>query len=659
MARILQKPEELNVLAFKDFRSLKSDPFVGTSFEETLKLMIKYASKNKVDLPELMNRLSNTDFSAQIVARIYGDIRRNIARLDKVIIPSILFDFIDSSIIASNMGALNPQQINIIKMLHLSVFKEWGAVIDQMVPTAVETFDKLTPTGEEIVRDMIRVVITNSVNGLKLEALPRERISSPIVVQKLNEMYVTAHNAFVNVNNIQMQFQVVLDVLKDWLNDTLKFKFIVNNPAFEALTRNFTLVKMALESDVPSMLKDMDGWFVEQSIQAVNEYLRSDDAEIRVYKMSDVASVINTYRMVNDKIKQLKSVLVIPNYRDVKFIHWFHRTVDIGKNFSRLLTYRDPTDLVESSVKKLSLSFLEDQLVSMMQDAVQYVSDLNTGFTFNSLIDSKLEDDLLLYAAIVRSNQIKLEQGSIEFHYPIDQSIVVANQFDVGTFEVGRIARTPSAVIVVAFSGKQPENHTAYPVRIQTLEKFAETHLIMTEQRDINTRSMNDEFVVKDTYYRNGEKEGRQKSVKLENFIFNGDPLTLLKVSYSPVLTEGATALMVMISEQMKAVQKIPFIRTRMLQAFWLSIKEVSSSPQFAYASSNYRRFVGAEIDPMRPDDSGRNYVMSTISLFRILYSLGTGIDAGVLTESLNQIFTGEVDVMGILTDAEIVRLAT
>lgn len=658
MARTINNPGEMTVLGYKDFVSITHYPFVGNSLAETLQLMVRFAHKKKVELPVLLNKLSGSMFAIHLTSKIYGDIRRHIPRLEKVIIPSILFDFIDSSVTQANL-TMTEHEITLIKMLHLSIFKQWDAVVEQRVPAVFERQTKFAPTDEELLSDMIRVRIASSVKDIDAVSLPREKISAAIVIKTLNEMYVSLHNAVITTHNVADQFRTVIDIVKEWANGELKMTQLLGHSVFQSMISNFSLIKMAMDSNNTNSLTHKDGWFINSALEAMSEYLRSDQADIQLYRISDVASVVSIYRFINDHTKQVKKVTMIPNMRDVKFVHWFSRGINIGTDFSLFTSHRDPSELIEKVFSGMSISFLEDQLLKTSADVVQMMSDLSSGFTFRTLVDPDLEADFVIFSAMAKSDSVIINDRSMEYNYRVDSSVVITKEHSVGTYEFGGMARSSSPVSVLAYSGKVIDASRPYPIRTQTIEKAASEYFVMSDQVESYVRPLSTVYSIKDRYYENGLLAGKVKSLTLGDIIYNGDPISLLNVATSPALATTVSRLMNEIVNELTVAENSPHIRSRLFMTIWASIRDISQQPNFIYAASNFRRFMDIEVDLVRPEEAAKNYVLSTISMFRMLYALSTGVSIDVPNSFVNAIFEGGIDVVGLLTDAEMIRLST
>lgn len=668
MANIMKVSNDMTVLGFKDFISIKHLPFVGKNFQETMELVIRYSLRNKVDLSKVLNQLSQNNFHTALITRVFGDVRRFVPKLDKVLMPTLLFAFIESSLTQAGIN-FTSAEINVVKMMHLSLFSQWGAVIESSLPAAVAYYDKLTPTVTDLQEDMIRVFMTKRAAEFVVPDLPRERISAPLVAQILLDVYTDVQRSVVTVNNISEHVKVVLDVLRDYLTDSMRFDKLHSDPQFQAFSTNFTLLSFAKMFTEKSELRKYDGWFVASSIREVTDYLRSEEADITVYRVRDLAAICTSYRMVNENTKQIKATLLTPNFRLVNWAHWFYRELAYGDRFSKLFTFRDPTGVISDSVKALSPEFLETQLVATIYDFSQYDMRNDSSFTSFNLLPAKDANDLKMAMALSKSNFIRFDLGpieapesngnSVEFFYEIDDAIVTAFAADVVKMDSVRVAKTFSPDAVIAYSKVQLESSIAYPLKIQTLEFAAKDSMLDTTSLRIHGTPLNTEIVMRDTYYEGGKPIAKGGHVKTSDFIFNGDPLFLINISYSSYLTSAIDNLLVSLIDAMGIASSISHVKARLLNNVWMSIKKHSNSNEFEWAASNFRRLIDVPIDPRAPQDATRNYVKSVLAFFRFSYILGTSVNPENLAKFMNLVFDGQIDIIGMLTDADIKKIAT
>lgn len=658
MAQIIKMTKDISALSFKHYVSIKSFPFIGSSFPETLSLAIRYAKKSNIDIAVVFNKLSAANFATQLVTRVFGDVRRTVARLEKVLIPSILFSFIDSAISATNL-TLTKKEVVIVKMIHLSLFKQWGAVVDSSIPASVSIYDKLTPSREELLMDMIRVFTTNKSLDFIPKDLPKDRVSAPLVAQHLLDIYTDLHTAIVNINNIDDQMRVIFAVLKTYIQDEMVFPHLHSDPSFMAMTNNITLVNMALSQDTTATVSKFDGWFVDQSIKSFNEYIRSEAADIVIYSIDQLASTHSAYRFVNENNKQVKAIMVTPNFKEVKWAHWFHRELAYGDQFVKLLKFRDPSGIIEPTTKTLSPGFLEEQLVTTLSDLVQYMPDLKSGYSQIDLMPPGIKKDMLQYLAMSRSEHISITKDGIEFYYRLDDALVTTHDISVTRFDSTKVARTFDPWNVIAYSGKIPTSSLAFPMRVQTLELISEGVMFVKEDIIDQGLALNTAINMNDSFYVDGVPIGLGVAVTVKDFIFNGDPIELIKISYSKYLTSTIENLIDNLTAYMVATQSISHIKARIFQNFWAAIKKNATTQEFEWAASNYRRLLEVRMDPTRPQDASRNYVKSVVALTRFAFALGTNVSIDKLTTMMNGIFEGQIDIVGMLNDNEIARITT
>jgi flavin reductase (DIM6/NTAB) family NADH-FMN oxidoreductase RutF len=657
MPQILNQPSELTALAYKDYVSVVSRPFIGSTFGETLSLIIRKAVSFKIDFASLMNKLSGSTFAEQLVAKSYGDIRRTIPKIEKTIIPSVFFDFIDSAI--ANTGAdFSDDERVIIKMLHLSIFKSWNAVLDQDPPATLVNYDQLTPARNDLINDMIRVYRSKEISRMEIKPLPSERVSAPIIVDSLMTIYASILTNIVSADNISRKVDAILGAIVLWINDSLEHTSIATSPNFVALTRNITLVKMAQKqftlANVPKTVVN-DAYFIDLAIKDFQEYLRDDSADLRAYRVQDLAATHHVNRYMNHKSKTVKAVLIAPNYDDLKLIQWFHKRISIGSSYVKLLTSTDPTGVITGVTAALDHKFFASELTKVMGDLAQHT--IGDGVT-TRVIKAPKGDDFLTYLALTRSEQAKLVGSDLEFVYKMDESITIESHLiSAGRTDVGALARSKSAFAVCTFSGKQPQDAIPFPLRVQTVEKYADTNLL--PKGFITGHAINQPVKMRDSYMVNDKEVVNQKPVSLADIIFTGVPMDLMFVAYSDIFSDVISELVKALNSCLLLAPSMSYMRVRAANNIWLAIKGFEKSTDFGYHSSSFRNFLDIPIDPSKPADAARNFVQSNLAMARMMLHIGTGADLGAVSDLLQTVFSGKLDAISLITEAEIARISS
>lgn len=656
MPKTLHKPSELTALAFKDYVSIVSRPFMEPNFGDTLLNIIRSATYRDVDLSKLMDKLSGSAFAEQLVTRCYGDIRRSIPRIEKTLIPNVLFDFIDDAISRTNIELSEDENI-FVKMLHLAIFSGWGAVINQAVPTNLTDYNRLTPDRKALVTDMIRVFRSKDLGKFQLKELPKERTTAPIIVDALLSIYAELAIEIVAVDNTGRKVDAVLGAIVLWLNDQLVHSHIVNAQAFQSLVNNITLLKMALKHFTPETAPKTvtnDSYFLDMAIKDMGEYLRNDLSDIRVYRVSDLASTHSVHRFINSKSKFLKGVIVSPNLDDVKFIQWFFKKIGVGTQYARLIGTSDPTSMISAAVSTLDHRFFSNELLRAMGDISQHMVGDGVATEFIKAPDG---DEYLMYCALARAEQLRIDSKVFEYVYKMDSQISIESHTIASVkTDVGQLARTNSAMAVCAMSEKQPTEHTPFTLRRQTVEEFAPNYLV-SKKLDIG-KAIDNEFKFTDSYKVEGENKVFSKPVKLSDIVFSGSPISLINVAYSPILSGILGGYVKSLHSKILMASSLPHIKLRVANNVWLAIKSFEKTTDFGYHAANYRYFHEIPIDPGRVADAARNLIQSNLAMVRILLNIGTGVDGRIMTEFFSTTFLGTLDSMSIISEAEIARIA-
>lgn len=662
MAELIKVTSEMSILWFKDFSSLKGRNFVEEDFKNTMNNMVRYSLRNSVDINGLLNRLSLTNFHTNLVARVFGDIRRFIPKLEKVLMPSLLFSFIDTSLAASGL-ALSSPEINIVKMIHLAMFKKWGAVIDTSLPASVEKFDHMFPTVDNLVADMYRVMLTKRATEYTLPDLPKEKISAPLVAQMMLDTYVEIQNQLVTLNNVRDHINVVLHVLNGYIKNELEFPHLQNDMQFRSLTSNFTLLRMASSHNAPLAPSKYDGWFISAAIKEFIEYLRTDYSDIGLYKLSDIANICTVNRMINEKSKLVKAVLVTPNLGPIKWTHWFHRTIAYGDQLSKLVTYKDPTSIIAGCFNAMNPTFLQEQLIATMIDIANHDFRSDMSFDFTSLIDPRFEKELHILIALSKSEYFRWKANdknlSIEYYYEVDDAVVTVGNATIVTMDTIRVARSTAPSIVMAYSKKQLSSTTAFPIVNQTLEFAAKDALLFTDEIVGHSKPIDRTVTVGDKYFSEGGESVITSDLTFSSFLFSGESLTFISVSYSDYLTKYLDLLISTLISAITVSSNISYVRVRLLNNFWISMKRNAITNEFEWLASSFRRHLDISMTPTRIQDTSRNYVKSLVALFRMAYVVGTNVETIKFTQFINELFESQIDVIGLITDSEIKRLST
>lgn len=662
MAQMQKITNDMTVLAFKNYTSSAKFPFIGENFAETMTNVMRYSLKNNVNIADVVRRLANANFHTNLVARVYGDVRRMINRLEKVLIPSLLLSFIDSSLSASGLS-LTKHERTVVSMLHMAIFKQWNALIATPLPATITRYDKLIPTIEDLVSDMVRVTITQRIAEFKLPDLPSEKISAPLVAQTFLEIYSDIQRQLVTVNNVQAHVQTVLASIKGYINDNIVHVHLLKDPQFMALANNLTLLTMAAEHSGDVAPSRYDGWFASTAISEVTDYLLKTDADIQVYSLSEIASTLNVTRSVNDNTKQLKGVLITPNYNGMKWIQWFHRNLSYGSDFVRMITFRDPTSVVTNSLGIMPPDFVESQVISTMLDMAQYDNGADASLSIINLLPPAVARDLMTIAAAYRSNFVKMDPAddkknvAIEFYYELDDSIVSSFSDNVIRMDTLRVARTYLPEIVCAYSKKQISATSLFPIKSHTLEIVAKDSLLPTELTENHSFSMDAELHLSDSYLIEGVSTARSAKIKLSDFLFNGDPISLISVAFSPHLTESLDLLLTSWLALLTASQSVSHIKVRAFTTVWNRMRTDLLTGEFEWLASNYRRHIEVPINPRLPQDATNNYLKSMLAMFKFTYILGTSANSDLVNDLVNTLFDSKVDIIGLMSDQDIRRL--
>lgn len=656
MPKTLHRPNEMTALAYKDYVSIVSRPFMDKTVGDTLLNIIRAATYRDVDLAQLMDKLSGSSFAEQLVTKCYGDIRRSLPKIEKTLIPNVLFDFIDDALSRTNITVSEDEAV-FIKMLHLAIFSSWGAVINQAVPTNVTNYSKLTPDRKGMVTDMIRVFRSKDLVNFKVKELPKDRTTAPIIVDALLTVYAELAVEIVAVDNTARKVDAVLGAIVLWINDSLIHSHIVNNQAFQSLVNNMSLIRMALKhftvDTVPRTVLS-DSYFLDMAIKDMSEYLRSEQSDIRVYRVAELAATHNVHRFINQKSKFLKGVLVAPNFDDIKFIQWFHKRIGVGNHYVRLISSADPTSMISAAVSTLDHKFFANELLRAMGDISQHMVGDGVATEFFKAPDG---DDFLIYAALVRSEQVRVDVKSIEYVYKMDDQISIdSHSLASVKTDVGQLARTTSAMAVCAMSGKQPTDYIPFPLRKQTVEDFATSYLL---PKNVEVgKALDNEYKFKDSYRVEGEDKLFSKPTKLSDIVFSGTPVSLVNVAFSPVLKDILGRYVASLHSKILMADSLPHIKLRIANNVWLAIKSFEKTTDFGYHAANYRHFHEIPIDPMRVSDAARNLIQSNLAMVRILLNIGTGVSEDVMSTFFQTVFNGTLDSMSIISESEIARIA-
>jgi hypothetical protein len=578
-------------------------------------------------------------------------------RIEKTLLPNVFFEFVDDAL-ESVGGDFTDNERVFVKMLHLSIFKTWGAMIEQNVPANIAVYDVLTPTRKSLISDMIRVHKIKELKSLTIKPLPSERITAPIIVDALMTIYAELIVSLVATDNIAKKVDAVLATIVLWIHDKLPNAYVATLPAFVAITRNITLVRMAQKhftiDNIPKGVIN-EGWMVDYSIKDFNEYLRSDAADIKVFRVSELAATHSVNRFINSKTKSLKGVLVVPNIEDLKFVQWFHKQINIGSSYAKLIPTNDPTSVMGAIAEGLGHKFVHSQLVRTMSDIAQHTKlDAIT----TEIINAPHGEDFLMYCALVRSETVKLEGQDIIYAYKMDDALTLdAHNMSAGLTDVGQIVRTKYPMAVCSFSARQQIETIPFQLRIQTVERIAEQYLIPSDFEAGSSVSRSFKFL--DNYFVEGEARSFQEAISLEDIVFTGSSLALVNVTFSEYLSQLTSTMISSLVAKIKMAPQLSHLTVRLANDIWLAFKSVEKNSEFMFHATNFRHKLQIPIDPSRPDEAAKNYVQSSLALTRMLLSIGTGVEAKVIADLFNIAFTGKHDALSLISDAELTRIAT
>lgn len=622
----IRDPKTMTMFMDKTAVGIRVYPMYAATYQENVELIVDYAIQNNIDMIKLLNDLATYPSVSAVVARLYGNIDRTYPKLNPEVIPGRLLTILDHQF----AGRPGPEML-VIRMLYMMLLSAQRWLIPSYNFITAYEQQTLIPAIDDVLIDMRKVLIIKQALEITIKTVDHKNAHS--MISNFTDFFQELAACFANGQDVGRHMIVILNAVRSYIADQLDRANIISSALFNNAARNFHYLVWSRNV----VAQAIDAAQLDLSLKALGDYTSSTYSRYKLITLSEYASYFEVMRIIKTSFKRFGALVIRRALSGLKYYNFVFRSSIQDFGFMNAIPQQDPTTKLDQVTTLFNTDLIDGGTDVALHNFVQNTHQTAPALSLLVNIDSFTLDIL----ALVRSTQARFVHAQnaspgyqIHYHFQGDNNLVINNQL-TGINRIGTTDLFSTLLNLLVIQYAEPYNASGtFPVRTQTIEKFAEGNLI-----DMNLLAPNQlttQHVMTGQFWIGNAAQGRTLTLAIDDLMFTGLDLKYFHLSrnfiYPLFMSERLAALGTVNS----LITNDLFSQNYLAMHMWDSIKTLTNDEVSSAMILQMLNNANVVIDPEFALDAQRNYITAKLMLARLLISLRSGLTPQQLAPMFN-----------------------